>query len=122
MTSILIIDDSLEVRRCMRSLLEQQPNWKVCGEAENGREGVLKAQELKPDIILIDLSMPVMNGLEAARELKRLMPNVPLVMWTLAPTTWIEQDAWDAGISLVCTKLDPGGPLILGIQKLLMAS
>lgn len=106
----------------MRSLLEQQPNWKVCGEAENGREGILKAQEIKPDIILIDLSMPVMNGLEAARELKRMMPRVPLVMWTLAPISMIERDARNAGISLVCSKLDAGPPLIEGIQKLLKAS
>jgi two-component system, NarL family, response regulator NreC len=106
----------------MRSLLEQQPDWKVCGEAENGREGIRLAEELKPDIILIDLTMPVMNGLEAARELKRMMPKVPLVMWTLAPTAMIEQEAFAAGISFVCTKLEAGAPLIEGMTELLKAS
>ncbi len=122
MTSILIIDDSPDVRRCMRRFLEEQPDWIVCGESENGREGILKARQLKPDIILIDLSMPVMNGLEPARELKRMMPKTPLVMWTLSPTAMIEQAAMDAGISLVCTKMDAAAPLIQGIQKLLEAS
>lgn len=58
--------------------LEQQDGWEVCGEAADGREAIEKAQQLKPDLIVLDLSMPVMNGLEAARVLKGLFPSLPL--------------------------------------------
>jgi DNA-binding NarL/FixJ family response regulator len=74
---ILIVDDSPVVRKAERQTLELQDGWKVCGEAVNGREGIEKAQQLRPDVIVLDLSRPLMNGLEAARELKRLLPFIP---------------------------------------------
>jgi len=74
---ILIVDDSAVVRKTLRQTLEWQKGWEVCGEAANGRDGIETAQRLKPDLVLLDFSMPVMNGLEAARELKRLLPYVP---------------------------------------------
>jgi DNA-binding NarL/FixJ family response regulator len=66
----------------IRETLEQQEGWEVCGEAADGRQAIEKAQGLKPDVVVLDLSMPLMNGLEAARELKRLLPSLPLVMFT----------------------------------------
>lgn len=79
---ILIVDDSAVLRKTLRQTLERHDGWEVCGEAANGREGVEKAQRLKPDLILLDSSMPALNGLEAARQLKRLLPSVPLLMFT----------------------------------------
>ena len=75
---ILIVDDSALIRRMIHETLEQQDGWEVCGEAADGREAIEKAQQLKPDLIVLDLSMPVMNGLEAARVLKGLFPSLPL--------------------------------------------
>jgi DNA-binding NarL/FixJ family response regulator len=63
-------------------LLEKLQDWVVCGEAENGSDGIDKAQMLHPDLIVIDLAMPVMNGIDASRALKQLMPTVPIVMFT----------------------------------------
>jgi chemotaxis response regulator CheB len=78
---ILVVDDSPLIRRSLWSLFEEKPDWMVCGEAENGSDAIDKAQKLHPDLIVIDLSMPVMNGIDASRILKRLMPAVPIVMY-----------------------------------------
>ena len=77
--SILIVDDNPVIRRTLRSCFLQSVDWQVCGEAANGRDAVEKAQHLKPDLIILDLSMPVMNGLQAARELKRMGATVVVV-------------------------------------------
>jgi DNA-binding NarL/FixJ family response regulator len=79
---ILIADDSPVIHKTLRQTLEREDAWEVCGEAADGREAIEKAQRLKPDVVVLDLSMPVMNGLEAARELKRMSPSLPLVMFT----------------------------------------
>jgi chemotaxis response regulator CheB len=76
------MDDSALIRRIIRERLEQQNIWEVSGKAANGREAIEKAQELRPDLIVLDLAMPIMNGLEAARALKRLLPRVPVLMFT----------------------------------------
>src|SRR6266700_7521380 len=80
--SILIADDNAFVRQRLGDLFSREPDFEVCGEAENGRKAVEEAQELHPDLILLDLSMPVMNGLDAARALKRLMPEMPIIMYS----------------------------------------
>ncbi len=74
---ILIVDDHAALRMALRHLIDSVLEFEVCGEAENGREGIERAGELQPDLIILDLSMPVMNGFEAARELKALLPSVP---------------------------------------------
>jgi len=117
--SILIVDDNLAVRRSLRALLEQHADWKVCGEGENGREGIDKAQKLHPDLIILDLSMPVMNGFEAAIQLKRLMPAVPLLMLTTFETSQISGAATMAGITTVKAKSGSTGDLIESVQALL---
>jgi YesN/AraC family two-component response regulator len=66
---ILIVDDSDAMRRGVKDLLSSKADWKVCGEARNGDEGIRKARELRPDVILLDISMPGMNGLDVARTL-----------------------------------------------------
>jgi chemotaxis response regulator CheB len=81
--TVLIVDDNAYIRQALCDLFKREADFEVCGEAENGKEAVAKARELHPDLIVLDLSMPVMNGLNAARELKRLMPTVPLLMYSL---------------------------------------
>jgi CheY-like chemotaxis protein len=116
---ILIVDDSPVIRKTLRELLEQQSGWEVCGEAANGREGIEKAQQLKPDVIVLDLSMPVMNGIEAARELTRLLPSVPLLMCSGFETADLKREALSAGVRTVVSKSESFGDLVRSIQALL---
>lgn len=89
----------------MRQLFESREGWEVCGEAVNGRDAVEKAQQLKPDLIVLDLSMPEMDGLQAARVLKALMPDVPVILFTnFGEDPFIEQEAIAVGIKEVVSK------------------
>ena len=78
--TILIADDNAYVRQALCQVFKREADFEICGEAENGKEAIAKALELHPDLIVLDLSMPIMNGLDAARELKQVMPTVPLIM------------------------------------------
>jgi len=109
---ILIVDDSAPLRKSLRRCFECEPGWQVSGEATNGKEAIQKACELHPNIILLDLSMPEMNGLEAAKALKKLMPSVPLVMFTSFVTANLEREALACGICRVIVKSDPMGKLV----------
>jgi two-component system chemotaxis response regulator CheY len=101
--TILIADDSLFIREALCTFFEQA-DFNVCGEAENGKEAVDKAQELHPDLILLDLSMPVMNGLEATRVLKRMMPEVPVIMYSAYGDSSTEKAARSAGVWALVSK------------------
>jgi CheY-like chemotaxis protein len=100
----MIVDDHAVIRRMVREVFEAE-DLNVF-DAANGAEGVQKAQEVKPSLIILDLSMPVMNGLDAAQELKVLMPHVPLLMFTNNPGWIVEKEARSAGISAVISKSD----------------
>jgi DNA-binding NarL/FixJ family response regulator len=117
---ILIVDDSPIIRRSLRIVLEQQPEWGVCGEAGNGREGIDKALQLNPDLVVIDLVMPVMNGIEASRALKKLVPATPLVMFTTFTDPYLTKDALAAGVDAVVPKSEGATTLVRSIQTLLV--
>lgn len=106
---ILIVDDSSVIRKTLRQALEREDTWQVCGEAADGQEAIEKAQRLKPDLVVLDLSMPVMNGLEAARELRRLFPSLPLVMFTTFNAPKLSDEALSAGVRAVVSKSEPEG-------------
>ena len=76
---ILIADDHDLVRRGLKSLLESHPGWSVCAEARTGREAVAKAEELKPEIVILDITMPELNGIEAAQGIRRVSPNTEIM-------------------------------------------
>jgi two-component system chemotaxis response regulator CheY len=80
---VLIADDNCVVRRMVREFFEERGDLQVCGEAANGVEVLEKAKELRPDLVLLDLVMPEMNGAEAATALKKLMPNMPIILFTM---------------------------------------
>ena len=82
MLTVLLVDDSPEVRDIVRTFLERDVNFKVCGEASNGLEAIKKAEELKPDLVLLDLVMPQMNGIETAAALKRMLPGTQIVLFS----------------------------------------
>ena len=102
--TVLIVDNNAFVRQALCELFARESDFAVCGDAENGKEAVEKAQKLHPDLIVLDLSMPVMNGLNAARVLKRLMPTVPLIMYSAFGDKSMEHQAQLIGISEVVSK------------------
>ena len=95
---ILIVDDSPLLRRSLRTFFEQELKWSVCGEAVNGRDGIDKASQLRPDLIVMDLVMPSLNGIEATRMIKRLLPSIPIVMFTTFTDSFLTKEALSAGV------------------------
>ena len=80
---ILIADDDASIRRLLRRLIESHDGWSVCGDAQDGQDAIGKAAQLNPDVIVLDLAMPQMNGLQAAREISRQTPDIPLLLLTV---------------------------------------
>jgi len=115
---ILIVDDSALVRKSLQTCFESEPGWQICGEAGNGEEAIKKAEQLQPNLIVLDLSMPVMNGFEAVRALKEAMPTVPVIMYTTFHTHHLEQEALAAGISRVILKSEPLTDLVACVRSL----
>jgi len=102
--SVLIVDDHAAVRAQIRAAFENYSRFVVCDEAENGAEAIAKAVVLKPDLIILDLSMPLMNGLEAAATLRKLLPNVLLFLLTAHNGRATEEAALQAGVHKVFYK------------------
>jgi DNA-binding NarL/FixJ family response regulator len=103
--TILIVDDSSDVCNIVRTFLQRDPDFKVCGEASSGLEAIKKAEELRPDLILLDLKMPGMNGIEVASIMKRVLPKTQIVLFSaytdsLGGTTL----ATAAGVDLIVQK------------------
>jgi two-component system chemotaxis response regulator CheY len=115
---VLIVDDNARVRQALRSLFTSN-GFEVCGEAVNGLDAIEKARELHPDLILLDLSMPLMNGLEAARNLSNIMPDVPLMMFTTDSAAALVEEAHRAGIVELVSKDGPYSKLVTQARKLL---
>ena len=102
---VLIVDDSQTTRRILRVIINSQ-FWDVCGEAENGWSGVKKFQEVRPDVVVLDLAMPDISGIEAAKWMSESDPTVPLILFTVLDTEGIESVAKEAGISAVVSKTE----------------
>ena len=114
--SVLIADDNAFVRQRLGELFSREPDFEVCAEAENGKKAIEAAQESHPDLILMDLSMPAMNGLDAARALKRLMPEVPVLMFSMYSDSFTEKEARSAGVSALVSKFEDMSAL-MGIAR-----
>jgi DNA-binding NarL/FixJ family response regulator len=115
---ILIADDHEVVRHGVRTLLEWQPGWEVCGEAATGREAVRQAIALQPDIVILDVSMPELNGLEATRQIKRAVPAKILIL-TVHESDQLVSEVLDAGADGYVLKADAGRTLVEAIRALL---
>jgi len=120
--SVLIVDDNAHIRQALCDLFKREANLEICGEAENGKVAIEKAKELSPDLIVLDLSMPVMNGIEAARVLKRLMPTVPLLMYSAFGDRFAEHQARLIGVSEIVSKSENPSVLIQKARNLLYSS
>lgn len=118
---ILIADDNALVRKLLRIMLEGQQGWQVCAEATNGSEAILKAHESQPDAVILDFAMPLLDGLDAAREITRTLPSVPILLFTLYDSPEMTLAAKEAGVSRVLPKTASGLPLIQAVRDLLSA-
>ena len=101
---ILIADDNLHIRQVLRPLIEGHEDWGVCAEAEDGVQAVNRAKQFKPDLIILDLAMPELNGIEAARQISKALPGVPMLMLTLYASPLVEREAEKVGVQRVISK------------------
>lgn len=115
---ILVADDHEVVRKGLISLLEQQPDWQVCGEACNGREAVDKAKQLMPDLIIMDIGMPGLNGLDATRQIARTNPTIRVLILTLLDSEEVVRSVLDAGARGFLMKSDPAIDMVAGVEAL----
>jgi DNA-binding NarL/FixJ family response regulator len=106
------------VRRGLRALLEGQPGWQVCAEAADGREVVEKAAELKPDVVVLDIAMPNLNGLEATRQLLKLNPRTKVLILTLHDSDQVIHEVLGAGASGFLLKTDAARDLVSAVEAL----
>ena len=116
---ILIVDDHAIVRRMLKVLVETHAEWEVCAEAENGQEAVAKVKEYRPDVVIMDMAMPVKDGISASREISAAMPSVPILMHTLHYSPELELEAKKSGVRKVVPKAESGDGLLNAIAEVL---
>lgn len=104
--TVLVVDDNAAIRKMLAKAFLSD-GFKTCAEAANGQEALEVAKLLKPDVITLDLSMPVMNGLKAASELRKLFPKTPIILFTLYGDSLLRVDAEKAGVNVVLGKTTP---------------
>ena len=115
---IMIADDHDLVRRGLKMLLDTRPGWKVCAEAQSGRDAVSMAEELHPDIAIIDISMPELNGLEAARKIKKISPNTEILILSMHHTDNLVREIIETGAKGYIIKSDSERSLVAAVEAL----
>jgi len=118
MLRILLADDHHLIRFGLRHLLERKPEWKVCGEASTGREAVEMAIRLKPDISIVDLSMPELNGLEATRQIMKSVPGTAVLIYTMNESEKVVHDLLTAGAKGIVLKSDLDSSIVQAVETL----
>jgi DNA-binding NarL/FixJ family response regulator len=117
--TVLIVDDNTLIRSSLRSWIEGNEDFQVCGEAENGLVAVQKVEEMHPDIVILDLQMPVMDGLEAARKISNIAPATAMVMFTMHPSRELLKVAQAVGVRDVVSKTDQlSDHLLLALRQI----
>src|SRR6202171_4587370 len=115
---ILIADDHDLLRRGVRALLESHAGWEICGEAKTGREAVAKAESLKPDILVLDISMPDLNGVEAARRIRKSSANTEILILSMHYSDQLIREIVDAGVRGYIVKSDSDRDLVIAVETL----
>jgi DNA-binding NarL/FixJ family response regulator len=115
---ILIADDHEVARRGVRSLLESHPGWEVCGEAADGREAVIATAKLKPDLVLLDIGMPGLNGLDATRQILAADPDIRVLILTMHDSEQVVREVLAAGARGFLLKSDAGRDLVVAVEAL----
>ena len=119
---ILIVDANPRMRRTIRQAVEDGTDLQVCGEGTDGQDAIRKAEQLKPDLVILDLTMPKMNGLQVARAIKKLLPKVRLVLFSLEENQLVRKAAKAAGINAVASKREGSRSLFLGLRTALQSA
>jgi DNA-binding NarL/FixJ family response regulator len=118
MTRILIADDSHQVRKSLRNLLEKHNGWQVCGEADDGGDTLTKIEELSPEVVVLDLAMPGLDGLEVARRITKMHKQISVVLCSMYVDPQLSQSARRAGVAGLVSKSNPS-QVIAGIEAAL---
>ncbi len=113
---ILIVDDHAVVRRGVRALLESHDGWEVCGEADNGRDAIEKVAELQPDLVVLDVSLPGLNGLEATPQILRASPNTEVLVLTMHHSEELVRQVLRSGAKGYVLKSDADHSLVQAIE------
>ena len=113
---ILIADDHPIIRRVVRSTLQQHPHFEICGEAVNGAEAIEEAKKLKPDVVVLNVSMPVMPGFEAAREIKTILPESAIVILSQNADQHFIAEAKKVGVQAYVSKTKAGESLVKAVE------
>jgi two-component system nitrate/nitrite response regulator NarL len=121
MKRVLIVDDNVYVRDLVHTFLKDAPEIEICGEAINGIEGIEKAKQLKADVVLLDLSMPNMNGVETASILKKTIPGVCVIMFTMYSENIPKNAISSIGVDVVLSKTDGIAHLVESINTIFAA-
>jgi two-component system response regulator NreC len=112
MPRILIVDDHAFIRRGIQTILNPFPQWKLCGEAENGKDAIRMASELEPEVIIMDVSMPELNGIEATRAIHKAQPGIKIILLTLHESAELLRTAFRAGARGYLLKTDAEQELV----------
>jgi DNA-binding NarL/FixJ family response regulator len=115
---ILIADDHEVVRRGLRALLETRPDWEISGEAVTGRQAVEETKRLTPDVVIMDISMPEMNGLEATRQIRKAVPQTQILILSVHDSEQLVREVLEAGARGYVLKSDAGRDLIAAVESL----
>jgi DNA-binding NarL/FixJ family response regulator len=119
MPRVLIVDDHAFIRRGVQTILHPFPEWEFCGEADNGRDAIRMADELKPEVIIMDVSMPGLNGIEATRVISRAQPAVKIVLLTLHESADLVRNAFRAGARGYLLKTDAEQELVRALTAVI---
>ena len=117
---VLIADDHPVIRRMVRSVLQVHPNFEVCGEAMDGAQAVEEAKKVKPDVLVLNVTMPVMNGFEAAREIKAILPNSAIVILSQNADREFVEEAKKIGVRAYVAKSRAGEALVKAVEAAVM--
>ncbi len=115
---ILVADDHEATRRGIRELLEANPGWQVCGEAATGKEALQKAKQLKPNVVVMDITLPELSGLEATREILKAVPHTEVLIFTLHESEEVAREVLAAGARAYVLKSDDGRELVAAVEAL----
>ena len=119
MPKVLIVDDHAFIRRGVQGILRSDPEWQLCGEADNGNDAIRLTNELNPEAIVMDVSMPGLNGVEATRVIRKTNPNVKILLLTLHESAELVRSAFQAGVNGYLLKTDAEQELVRALHVVL---